>query len=67
METLLALIPHRDVLPALNAWRSTLFAAGFSGARSLPVFCPLAVLRRPLAREELRDAAASLRALAGGG
>lgn len=64
---MLALIPHRDILPALNGWRSALFAAGFSGARSLPVFCPLAVLRRPLTRDELRSAAAGLRALSGGG
>ncbi|MDR0598542.1 MAG: hypothetical protein LBG84_00460 [Treponema sp.] len=61
------LVPHRDCLPALRAYRRALFAAGLAGARAFPPAAPLAPLSRPLTVEELRAAAAELRALLGGG
>jgi hypothetical protein len=57
------LIPHRDFVKPLEAWRSALFAAGVDGAWSFPVCVPLASLSRPLNREALKELASSLRAL----
>ncbi|MDR1389385.1 MAG: hypothetical protein LBJ31_05355 [Treponema sp.] len=67
METLLALIPHRDLFPVFFKWKEALFNSGVDGAWSLPVFCPLARLERALDREELRCEAIRLRSLLGGG
>lgn len=57
------LVPHRDCLPALRAYRAGLFAAGMNGAWSFPAAAPLALLNRPLEVPELKSAAAELRKL----
>jgi hypothetical protein len=57
------LIPHRDFVKPLEAWRSALFAAGVDGAWSFPVCAPLASVSRPLSREALKELASSLRVL----
>jgi len=62
----LVLVPHRDCLPALEAYRKGLFAAGFDGAYSYPAAAPLALLSRPLAAGEMKTAAAEIRLLLGG-
>jgi len=61
----LVLVPHRDCLPAQEAYRKGLFAAGFDGAWSFPAAAPLAQLTRPLAVGELKTAAAEIRLLLG--
>jgi len=61
----LVLVPHRDCLPALEAYRKGLFAAGFDGAYAYPAVAPLALLTRPLAVDELKSAAAEIRRLLG--
>jgi len=61
----LALVPHRDCLPALEAYRRGLFAAGFDGAWSFPAVAPLALLGRPLDVGELKTASAEIRLLLG--
>ena len=53
-------VPHRDCLPALEAYRRSLFAAGLNGAFSFPAAAPLALLKRPLDSRELKTAAAEL-------
>ncbi|MCL1927300.1 MAG: hypothetical protein FWG07_00715 [Treponema sp.] len=55
------LVPHRDCLPALEAYRRNMFAAGFDGAFSFPAAAPLALLKRPLDAMELKTAAVELR------
>ena len=55
------LVPHRDCLPVLEAYRRNLFAAGLDGAFSFPAAAPLALLKRPLNSAELKAAAAELR------
>jgi len=55
------LIPHRDALQPLEAYRRGLFAAGFPGAYSFPLAAPLAAVSRPLAREELKELGGNLR------
>ncbi|MCL1815855.1 MAG: hypothetical protein FWG27_08580 [Treponema sp.] len=62
---LAVLVPHRDCLPALNACRQHLFAAGIDGAYSFPAAAPLALLKRPLEPGELKSAASELRKLLG--
>jgi hypothetical protein len=57
------LVPHRDIRPALRAYRRRLFAAGIRGAYSFPPVVPLARLTRPLREPELKALAAALRAL----
>ncbi|MCL1814005.1 MAG: hypothetical protein FWG29_10875 [Treponema sp.] len=57
----IVLVPHRDCLPALEAYRRDIFAAGFDGAFSFPAAAPLALLKRPLDVMELKVAAAELR------
>ena len=59
------LIPHRDALNHLAAYREKLFAAGFYGAYSFPAAAPLAELKRPLNREELKETAKNLRGMTG--
>ena len=61
------LVPHRDVLPALETYRRTLFAAGIDGAFSFPSAAPLALLKRPLEKDELKSAAVELRKQLGAG
>ncbi|MDR2552038.1 MAG: hypothetical protein LBD31_02580 [Treponema sp.] len=56
------LVPHRDCLPALRAYRRSLFTAGLAGAHSFPLVSPLALVERPLGPVELKPAAAELRA-----
>jgi hypothetical protein len=65
---LAVLVPHRDSRRLAEARRSSLFAAGFTGAWSFPAVAPLARLSRPLTAPELKALAASLReaVLAGG-
>jgi hypothetical protein len=67
METVFfaVLVPHRDCLPALNHYRSALFAAGLEGAWAFPAAAPLARLSRPLETGELKTAAVELRSLLG--
>ena len=59
------LVPHRDCLPVLEAYRRRLFSAGLDGAHSFPAAAPLALLKRPLCPGELKTAAAELRKLLG--
>jgi len=61
----LVLVPHRDCLPALEAYRRELFAVGFDGAFSFPAAAPLALLGRPLDVGEIKAAAAEIRLLLG--
>jgi hypothetical protein len=60
---LAVLVPHRDIRPALYAFRRRLFAAGIPGAYAFPPAVPLALLEKPPADSELRSMAATLRAL----
>ena len=55
------LVPHRDSLKPLEAYRQKLFAAGFCGAYSFPLAAPLASVSRPLSREELKELARNVR------
>ena len=57
----LALVPHRDTRLQLRAWSASLFGAGLDGAWSFPHVAPLAVLNRPLLRDELKSLARALR------
>ena len=57
------LVPHRDCLPDLEAYRRDLFSAGLNGAFSFPAAAPLAFLKRPLDSGELKSLAAELRKL----
>lgn len=59
------LIPHRDAGKLLDAYRTRLFSAGFSGAYSFPAAAPLALVSRPFSREELRELAQKLRECTG--
>jgi hypothetical protein len=59
------LVPHRDCLPVLETYRRSLFAAGLPGAFAFPAAAPLALLSRPLADQELKDAAANMRSMLG--
>jgi hypothetical protein len=63
METLyfLVIVPHRDCLPSLEAYRADFFSHGFDGAFSFPAVAPLALLERPLASALLKTAAVTLR------
>jgi hypothetical protein len=54
------LVPHRDCLPVLEAYRRNLFTAGLKGAFSFPSVAPLALLKRPLNSGELKKASAEL-------
>jgi hypothetical protein len=60
------LVPHRDCLAALEAFRQRLFAGGIAGAYSFPAAAPLALIKRPLSPGELKAAAAETRKLLGG-
>ena len=60
-DTFLVLVPHRDARLPLRAWSASLFAAGLPGAWSFPWVTPLALLRRPLSRDELKGIARALR------
>jgi len=55
------LIPHRDALKPLEAYRSRLFAAGFAGAHSFPLAAPLAAVSRPFSRQELKELGGNIR------
>jgi hypothetical protein len=59
------LVPHRDFLPLLDAYRRSLFAAGLPGAFAFPAAAPLALLSRPLADQEVKDAVANMRSMLG--
>jgi hypothetical protein len=61
---LAALFPHEDAARPIRSYRSRLLAAGFLGSRSFPLCAPLAVLHRPLTREELALVADEVRASA---
>ncbi len=61
---LVALFPHEDAARPLRLYRSRLFAAGFAGARSFPLCAPLAVLDRPLTRDELASLSDEVRSCA---
>jgi hypothetical protein len=63
METVkfAALVPHRDCRAAVEKYRRTLFAKGFTGAFAFPAVAPLAFLGRPLDPAELKNAALNLR------
>lgn len=56
-------IPHRDALKPLEEYRSGLFAAGFPGAYSFPSAAPIALVSRPLDRQELKELAWNIRGL----
>ena len=60
------LIPHRDALIQLSAYREKLFSIGMHGAHSFPRAAPLARVSRPLGREELKGLAAAIRGLTKG-
>ena len=55
------LIPHRDEGNRLNQYREKLFSAGFYGAFSFPAAAALAMVSRPLGREELKELAINIR------
>jgi hypothetical protein len=57
----LALVPHRDCLPSLEAYRRDFFSRGFDGAFSFPAVAPLALLDGPLPSALLKAAAVTLR------
>ena len=57
------LIPHRDVLMQIEAYRQKLFSRGFYGAHSFPLCAPLAVVSWPFSREELKELAHNIRKL----
>lgn len=61
----LVLVPHRDCLPSLEAYRRVLFSMGFNGAFSFPAAAPLALLDRPLDSVAIKASAAELRELLG--
>jgi len=56
----LVLVPHRDARLPIRAWGDSLFAAGMPGG-SFPWVAPLALLKRPLADNELKLLARPLR------
>ncbi|MDR2793116.1 MAG: hypothetical protein LBB61_05555 [Treponema sp.] len=58
---LLVFIPHRDCKKGVTLFKRSLFSSGFFGAFSFPIASPLAVLSRPLAKDELKRVAAQLR------
>ena len=60
-QTLLALVPHRDVRLLLRKYSGSLFKAGFAGAYLFPWVTPLAALSRPLSADELKNCARALR------
>lgn len=57
------LIPHKDVLASLRAYREKLFATGHYGAYSFPLAAPLAAVSRAFSREELKELAQNIRSL----
>ncbi|MDR1106994.1 MAG: hypothetical protein LBL44_11610 [Treponema sp.] len=63
------LVPHGESRAAARAHSASLFAGGVEGAWAFPWVLPLALLRRPLGREELKILAGRLReaSLDGGG
>ncbi|MDR0524713.1 MAG: hypothetical protein LBG90_02440 [Spirochaetaceae bacterium] len=56
-----ALIPHRDALFGIEAYKRQLFEAGVIGAYSFPAVAPLGAFSRPLSLEELKTLAVFLR------
>jgi hypothetical protein len=60
------LVPHRDALEALEKYRKRLFSTGFYGAYSFPMAAPLALVSRPLSREELKELGRNIRDLSKG-
>ena len=64
---LIVLIPHRDVLKPVDAYRRKLFENGFSGAYSFPGTIPLILTKNPYTAAELKQTALFLRAVASGG
>ncbi|MDR1287568.1 MAG: hypothetical protein LBK08_08180 [Treponema sp.] len=63
------LVPYGESRAAARALSASLFARGVQGAWAFPWVLPLALLRRPLGREELKILAGRLReaSLDGGG
>jgi hypothetical protein len=61
VSILAVLAPHRESRAAARAISAELFAGGTPGAWAFPWVIPLAILRRPLLREELRTLAVKLR------
>lgn len=59
----IVLIPHRDTVKTLEAYRRRLFCAGIMGAYSFPLAAPLGTVSRPFTGEELKTLARSLRAV----
>ncbi|MDR2193680.1 MAG: hypothetical protein LBP19_04330 [Treponema sp.] len=57
----LSFIPHRDCKKEVELFKRVLFSSGFWGAFSFPVASPLAILSRPLTKDELKRIAARLR------
>jgi len=57
------LIPHRDALNHLAAYRERLFSIGFHGAYSFPPAAVLARVSGPFSREELKELAGNIRGL----
>ena len=60
-QTLLVLVPHRDVRQEMRKYSESLFMAGFAGAYLFPWAAPLAVLSRPLNADELKHCARAVR------
>jgi len=58
---LVALFPHDDFLRPIRAYRSRLFASGYTGAHSFPPCIPLGFTEEPLKRDQLSNLAAHLR------
>ncbi|MDR2468213.1 MAG: hypothetical protein LBD22_04540 [Spirochaetaceae bacterium] len=56
------LIPHREIVARISKYRCVCAAVGSPDVFSFPVAAPLALLRRPLERIELKQAAETLRA-----
>ncbi|MDR1420747.1 MAG: hypothetical protein LBI86_10265, partial [Treponema sp.] len=58
---LAVLVPHGETRAAARKVSAALFARGVEGAWAFPWVIPLAVLRRPLARDDLRLLAGRIR------
>ncbi|GHV22041.1 hypothetical protein FACS189494_08280 [Spirochaetia bacterium] len=59
---LIVLIPHRDSLIEYKKYCRALFSAGVQAALSFPVVAPIAIVSRAWKPQELKNAAAQIRA-----
>ena len=57
----IVLVPHRDSRLLLEDYRRKLFAAGFNGAYAFPTVAPLALVKKPFEKDELKALAKEIR------